>query len=99
MITHVPKYVELKYRPEIGWYINVNEGYPEEIIKEWAVKIAYPMMKKRISDLPKGDLREHMKKVLPDLLAGKVTQRIFGKGDLNLFKSTEKQTKTKYYYG
>lgn len=95
MISQIPTNLELKYRPEWGWYINVPESYPINLIAGWIRKVAYPMMYKRIYQLPKGDLKEQMTKVLPDLYNGKITQRIT-KPAFDLFKSNEKQTKIIY---
>lgn len=97
MISQIPTNLELKYRPEWGWYINVPESYPVDLIDNWLKKAAYPLMKKRIFQLPSGDLKEHMTKVLPDLYNGKVQQRI-SKPALDLFKSNNKMTSTLYHY-
>jgi len=96
MISQIPTNLELKYRPELGWYINVPEAYPIDLISGWLKNVAYPLMRKRIAQLPKGDLREQMIKVLPDLYNGKVTQRV-PRPAFDLFKSTEKQTTTIYH--
>ncbi len=96
MIKQIPTNLELKYRPEWGWYINVTETYPTDLISGWLKKRAYPAMVKRVAQLPKGDLREHMTKVLPDLYNGKVIQRTSNPA-IDLFKSNEKATTTLYH--
>lgn len=97
MIKQIPTHLELKYKPTIGWYVNVSETYPPDLISGWATRVAYPMMKKRIAQLPKGDLREHMQKALPNLFAGKVQQFTTARA-FDIFKSNQKQTPTLYHY-
>lgn len=99
MITNIPTHLELKYSPDPnwGWYINVPEAYPMDLIAGWIKKVAYPMMYKRVAQLPPGDLRDQMTKVLPDLFNCKVKQHITKPG-FDLFKSNEKQTKTLFHY-
>ncbi len=96
MISQIPTNLEVKYNPTLGWYVNVPEAYPIDLINGWLKKVVYPMMYRRIAQLPKGDLKEHMTKVLPDLYNGKVKQKT-NKPAFDLFKSNQKQTTTLYH--